>query len=167
MTDKAEVDDIRLKTFEFLERGRRADLASQIFDLSIVACSEPLEAGRHALFGTRRRDRVLAACRKGEGTTYRFILSTLSWFDLVSRERSARPDLAALAAALNKAEGTSAANWSWRHQDPASPSPELWFGVEQSGLFAERCPALRPSRLQLERVRREIEAELERASGAQ
>ena len=36
MTDKAEVDDIRLRTFEFLERGRRNDLASRLFDLSIV-----------------------------------------------------------------------------------------------------------------------------------
>jgi voltage-gated potassium channel len=36
MTDKAEVGDIRLKTFEFLERGRRNDPASRLFDLSIV-----------------------------------------------------------------------------------------------------------------------------------
>jgi voltage-gated potassium channel len=36
MTDKAEVGDIRLRTFEFLERGRRNDPASRLFDLSIV-----------------------------------------------------------------------------------------------------------------------------------
>jgi voltage-gated potassium channel len=36
MPDTAEAADIRLRTFEFLERGRRKDPASQIFDFSIV-----------------------------------------------------------------------------------------------------------------------------------
>jgi hypothetical protein len=144
-----------------LARASSIDVSS--LDLWIFACSEPLDAGRHALFGTRGRDRVLLACRIKEGTTYRLILSTLSWFDLVTRERAARPDLAALAAALNAAEGAAPAGWSWRHQDTSSPTPELWFGVDQPELFAERCPFLRPSRLPFEQVRREIETALEKA----
>jgi voltage-gated potassium channel len=36
MPDTAEVNDVRLRTYEFLERGRRNDPASQVFDLSIV-----------------------------------------------------------------------------------------------------------------------------------
>ena len=36
MPDAAEIGDIRLRTYEFLERGRRNDRASQVFDLSIV-----------------------------------------------------------------------------------------------------------------------------------
>ncbi len=123
------------------------------------------DPGRHALFGTTKADRILAIGRPaGGGTTYRFLLSTLSWFDLATRTALPRPDLESLAAKLNEAEGTSAgAQVAWRFQAATSPSPELWFGSGDLELFEERCPALRPSRLEPGLVRREI-AEALRAS---
>jgi hypothetical protein len=123
------------------------------------------DPGRHALFGSTSCDRILAIGRPpGGGPTYRFLLSTLSWFDLATRTALPRPDLASLAARLNEAEGTSDdADAAWRFQAILSPSPELWFGVADLELFEERCPALRPSRLESAFVRREI-AEALRAS---
>jgi hypothetical protein len=115
------------------------------------------DPGRHALFGTTRFDRVLAIGPGREGTTYRLIFSTLSWFDLVSIEMPPRPDLASLAARLNELEKADAtAKLAWRSQDAASPSPEIWFGTDAHESFAEHCPALRPSRLEPSTVRRAI-----------
>jgi hypothetical protein len=111
--------------------------------------------GRHALFGSTRMDRVLAIGQADGGRTYRLLLSTLSWFDLVSRRPLPRPDLRALADALNELEGTDAgAELAWRTQDPESPSPELWFGTADLEHFSERSDALRPSRLEPAAVRR-------------
>jgi len=122
------------------------------------------DPGRHALFGSTKADRILAIGRPAGGATYRFLLSTLSWFDLVSRKTLPRPDLAALASRLNEAEGTAPdAPAAWRSQDVATPTPELWFGGVDHERFGERCPALLPSRLEPALVRRTI-AEALRAS---
>jgi hypothetical protein len=115
------------------------------------------DPGRHALFGSTPHDRVLVALPGSSGTRYRLLFSTLSWFDLVTRTALPRPDLAALAAELNALEGASGSDAAaWRAQDASSPTPELWFGSRDHELFAERCPALRPSRLPPATVRRTI-----------
>jgi hypothetical protein len=122
------------------------------------------DPGRHALFGASPADRALVIGPQRGGATYRLILSTLSWFDLESTRKLPRPDLAHLCARLNEREGTPAgAELAWRCEDPASPSPELWFGHASAERFAERAPWLAPSRLAPAVVRRET-AEALRAS---
>jgi hypothetical protein len=116
--------------------------------------AEPFDPGRHALFGTSGRDRVLAIGPGRAGTTYRFLLSTLSWFELVTRTAQPRPALALLAQRLNELEGSAPEDeCAWRAQDDTGPTPELWFGVRELERFSERCPALRPSRLAPVQVR--------------
>ena len=119
---------------------------------------------RHALFGASGADRALFIEPTAGGTRYRFVIDTLSWFDLPSRTALPRPDLAALARRLDELEGTREADaHAWRAQDPATPSPELWFGAREQELFAERCPSLRASALPAGEVRREIADALRRA----
>ena len=123
------------------------------------------DPGRHALLGTQLADRVLVISpthQHGAGHSYRLILSTLSWFDLVSREALPRPCLETLAAKLNELEGTSPPDEvCWRHQDASGASPELWFGTPELALFAETAgAALRPSQLAPEKVRAVIADEL-------
>ena len=143
-------------------RAGREDLAASARDevVHLDLCvweSRPgarFRPGRHALFGSTKADRVLAIGRGRAGSTYRFVLSTLSWFDLVSREMQPRPDLAALAARLNDLEETDpTGEVAWRAQDSASPTPELWFGTTGIELFAEHSPVLRESRLEPAAVR--------------
>jgi hypothetical protein len=115
------------------------------------------DPGRHPLFGSTRADRILVIGPRGAGATYRFLLSTLSWFDLVTRKMQPRPDLARLAERLNELEGSDpAAECAWRAQEVHSPSPELWFGRADHDMFAEHAPALEPSRLAPPVVRRAI-----------
>lgn len=136
-----------------LLRSRRDDLVH--LDWTVWHSDD--DPGRHALFGSTPHDRVLVALPRDGGTCYRFLLSTLSWFDLVTRTAHPRPDLDLLAARLNELEGASVSDASaWRNQPSDSPSPELWFGESQHARFAERCDALRPSRLQSSQVRRTI-----------
>jgi hypothetical protein len=117
----------------------------------------PFDPGRHAAFGSTRADRVLLVGHPGAGSTFRLLLSTLSWFDLCTRRALPRPDLAALARQLNEHEGTAVdAAVRWRAQDARSPSPELWFGAEEVEEFSERSDALRPSRLPAAIVRRAV-----------
>ncbi len=124
------------------------------------------DPGRHALHGSTRADRVLVTGPGPAGTTYRLVLSTLSWFDLVSEKRRPRPDLEALAARLNELEGTSATEaLAWRTQPSASPAPELWFGGEALEHFAEHNAALAPSRLAENAVRVELERALRPPEG--
>lgn len=115
------------------------------------------DPGRHALFGSTDADRVLVIGPRPDGATYRFLVSTISWFDLVTRQAQARPDLGVLAARLNELEGTTQPDdLAWRCQDGASPSPELWFGVADHALFSEHAPVLAPSRLAPPVVRRAV-----------
>lgn len=122
-----------------------------------TARSTDFDPGRHALFGTTNVDRVLAIGAGSVGATYRLVIGTRSWFDLVSRRPLARPSLVTLATRLNELESTSTAgDVGWRHQPTDSPSPELWFGREQPQWFSEHAPFLEQSRLTPAVVRREI-----------
>lgn len=151
----------------------RRDLATaakdEIVHLDLAAWTAPHDArssranatafdpGRHALLGSTSADRVLVVGPRESGTTYRFLVNTTSWFDLVSRRPPPRPDLAALAKRLNELEGARADDdLAWRAQPIASPSPELWFGGAEHAWFAEHCAALGPSRLAPTVVRAEI-----------
>jgi len=108
----------------------------------------PFDPGRHALFGSDPCDRLLVVAPTGAGTTYRFLVSTRSWFDLVTRTALKRPDLATLAERLNELEGTKPTDGvAWRAQSSSGASPELWFGTEGHASFAEHAPVLRPSGL--------------------
>lgn len=119
------------------------------------ARASAFDPGRHALFGATDADRVLAIGTSAPGTTYRFVVGTLSWFDLPSRSRQARPDLETLAAELNALEGTRADDdVAWRAQPTTGASPELWFGTAGHERFAEHAgTVLRPSALAPERVK--------------
>ena len=109
------------------------------------------------LFGSTTGDRVLAIGPGDGGKTYRLILSTLSWFDLVTIAKPPRPDLVALAARLNALEGSDpAGSAAWRAQSATNASPELWFGAADLESFAEHNDALRPSALGPALVREEI-----------
>ncbi len=115
------------------------------------------DPGRHALFGTSSADRVLVLGPGPEGTTARLVLSTLSWFDLASERRRPRPDLSALARALDELEGTTPEDeHAWRAQPRESPSPELWFGAREQPFFAEHSAALGASRLSPAAIRRAL-----------
>ncbi len=121
------------------------------------ATQKSFDPGRHALFKDGARDRVLAVGPRREGTTYRLVFSTLSWFDLVTRTTLPRAPLEQLAARLNDLEGLGAdADIAWRYQATGTPSPELWFGRAQHEMFAEHCAALEPSRQAPAIVRRTI-----------
>jgi hypothetical protein len=163
---RAELEDLR---------ADRADLAAatrdEITHLDLCVFTGPMgrpssrarasrgrfDPGRHALFGTSAADRVLVVGPMAGGATYRFLLSTVSWFDFVSRRAQHRPDLEALAARLNGLEGSVATDdIAWRCQATASPSPELWFGAMDHAMFGEHAPVLAPSRLEPPQVRREL-----------
>ena len=130
----------------------RAALEGALFDdliyMDLAVWTAPLRAaggplfdpGRHAFFADARADRALLLGRTAGGTTARFVLGTYSFFDVVSRKPSPRPDLAALCAQLNGAEGcvTDGAQ-CWRHQDQRGASPELWFGQADLPLYAEHA----------------------------
>lgn len=146
-------------------RAGRADLAAASRDevVHLDLCvweARPgarFRPGRHALFAGTRADRALAIGRGRTGASYRFVVSTRSWFDLVSREPQPRPDLRALAERLNEAEGTDpTAEVAWRAQEVLNPTPELWFGSSEVEPFAEHSSALRESRLDPPSVRRAV-----------
>lgn len=120
--------------------------------------SPGFDPGRHALFGGTDPDRVLAiGPAPSGGTTYRLVIGTRSWFELVSRRPQPRPDLEALAAELDRLEGTGAGDeHAWRSHPTDSPSPELWFGTRDQDWFAEHSRALRGSRLAPATVRRAV-----------
>ncbi|MEM8711800.1 MAG: DUF6687 family protein [Planctomycetota bacterium] len=146
----------------------RAALESALFDdliyLDLAVWTSPLaggddaaafDPGRHAFFADGRADRALLLGRRPDGTTARFVLGTYSFFDVVSRRPSPRPDFAALAARLNGLEGTSDADEvGWRHQPMQTASPELWFGREGLPLYDEHAsPFLEPSQLSAEAIK--------------
>lgn len=136
--------DLEMHTANFDARSSR--VAAQCFD-----------PGRHALFTGTVADRSLIVGPASAGTTYRLIINTTSWFDIPGRSAGRRPDLAQLATRLNEleaAEGRS--EHAWRAQSSSGAAPELWFGAAELDSFAEHNPALRPSQLSPQVVRREV-----------
>lgn len=179
--DLAEYESLWRTELEAL-RADRADLATasrdDIAHLDLCVFTAPHDArasrggqrafdpGRHALFGTTEADRVLVIGPQTGGTTYRFLIGTLSWFDIVPHRTLPRPSLEDLCARLNELEGT--ASWSevaWRAQATMSPSPELWFGRTDHAMFAEHAAVLETSRLTVDVVR-ELVLDALRASWA-
>jgi hypothetical protein len=148
-----------------LEDAAREDLPA--LDLATFRARDAWRSGgpgRHALFASTERDRVLTIDGADGGHRYRLVVSTLSWFDL-ARKRSPRPDLHALRRRLDELEGTTADDAAaWRTQDPGGPSPELWYGAPEVAPYAEHTDALSPSRLAPEEVRRVVEAHLSPSS---
>lgn len=129
--------DVTIWTAGPRTRSSRTQPATELFD-----------PGRHALFGSTDADRVLVIGQAEAGTTCRFVIGTRSWFEPICERHQPRPDLAALAAELDAAEGDRPDGAAWRHQDLQGASPELWFGVEPLPHFAEHAgPFLRASRL--------------------
>ena len=94
-------------------------------------------------------DRMLLLAPQTGGTRARFWISTFSWFDMPDRKSLPRPNLEALAEALNALEGTTPKDATcWRTQNSATASPELWFGTKEVPLFSSHIDsALHPSRL--------------------
>jgi len=124
---------------------------------SRAGASDGFDPGRHAMFGSTPSDRILLIGPAESGTTYRLLFSTLSWFDLVTREKHPRPDLEHLARSLNELEGSTPEDaCAWRCQDASSPTPELWYGLAQHPRFSEYAPCLRPSCIDPRRLRREV-----------
>jgi hypothetical protein len=148
-----------------LARATRDDLVH--LDWSIWTAKDvhaPFAPGRHALFGSTPRDRILTVAPRPDGTHYRFVIGTRSWFDGAEPARLPRPDLATLAARLNQLERVdAAAPLAWRAEDSSSPSPELWFGVEGLDAFEEHNRCLAASSLSPTVVRRELAAALRSA----
>ncbi len=124
--------------------GDRAALAAAAFDdlvyLDFGVWTGPakvaFDPGRHAFFGDGRIDRALILGQSAGGTTARFVIGTRSFFDVVTRPASERPDLTALCAKLQAMEPASSQG-AWHHHDPRSASPELWFGQPELPLYAE------------------------------
>ena len=157
-------------------RADRADLAAATFEELVhfelelhtatpgVVSSRPgataFDPGRHALFTGSNADRVLVVGPRADGTTYRLIVNTTSWFDVPDREVLERPDLAVLRDRLNALEAEAGSpTHAWHAQELTNAAPELWYGAADIPSFAEHNAALQASRLSPEVVRREtIEA---------
>lgn len=138
-----------------LEACARDDVAH--LDWTVWTAREAIAPGRHALFSASGADRALMLAPRDGGVTVRLVVSTLSWFDLVSRAPQPRPDLEALADRLNELEGTDPGKErAWRAQPATNASPELWFGERAVPSFVEHNEALWPSGLDPARIRREV-----------
>lgn len=133
-------------------------------NLQVWSGSSPnLDPGRHPLFQASGCDRVLVLGEAQAGTRVRLVESTLTWFELVSRPSTRRPDLELLAAELNGLE-PEGGEFAWHAQPRHNPSPELWFGSAKQASFAEHNRALECSRLPasriLERITENLAAQL-------
>lgn len=123
---------------------------------AVDADAPPFDPGRHAFFGDGRLDRALLLGPRPGGTTARLVLGTRSFFDVVTRSGSPRPDLEALRAELAALE-PGRDGLAWRCHDPAGGSPELWFGREDLPLYADFAGrALATSRLDPLEVKRRV-----------
>ncbi len=110
------------------------------------------DPSRQALFSKADADRQLVVAPTERGTIYRFLISTLSWFDQRGRPCLPRPDLERLAQRLNEAEGSGTD--AWHAHATQSPSPELWFGAPNLPAFPTHAGShLRASQLDPEQVR--------------
>lgn len=132
------------------------DLVYLDFGVWTGAPAATFDPGRHAFFGDGRIDRALLLGQGPSGTTARFVIGTRSFFDVVTRPPSARPDLGKLCATLQAMEPTPSEG-AWRHQDTRTASPELWFGGPDLPLYAEHAgPFLRPSAIPLLDIRKAV-----------
>jgi hypothetical protein len=130
--------DVAVFTAQDGQRSRRPSAAG----------APRFDPGRHAVFSATGADRALLVGPARDGATYRLIVNTSSWFDFQPTPRLPRPDLARLAAELDRLEGSAAGDeLAWRAQDSRSPAPELWFGRAEAPRFAEHAPWLEPSRI--------------------
>ena len=145
---------------ETLERAAFDDLV--YLDFGVWMGGEHFDPGRHAFLGDGRRDRALLLGTGDSGTTARLVIGTRSFFDMVSKRPSARPDLAKLAAELQALEPQEGGEARWRHHGQETASPELWFGTEGLPLYAEHAgsalypsgiPALEIKRMVLDAIR--------------
>lgn len=162
---EAELAALRADSLD-LERATKDDIthldlcvwtAPLNFSSSRATTGKVFDPGRHALFSGAARDRALVIGPQRDGTTYRLVLSTYSWFDMVTRTSLPRAALEELARVLNEQEGVNdQADVAWRYKPSSTPSPELWFGREQPDLFAEHSAVLEPSRQSPASVRRTI-----------
>jgi hypothetical protein len=154
-------------------RADRADIAAATFEevvhleleiytaapgaISTRKGAERFDPGRHALYTGTVADRVLVVGPSVNGTTYRLIINTTSWFDRPGRTPGERPDLERLATRLNELEAEAGSKaHAWHAQATKGAAPELWYGTSELESFAEHNAALRPSRLTPEVVRREV-----------
>ncbi len=150
-------------------KGDRAALESALFDDLVYmdlgvwsatlpgASPSPFDPGRHAFLGSGRHDRALLLGSGPGGTSARFVVGTRSFFDIVSRPASGRPDLAALTSLLNDLEGERGDGHRWHHQPISGATPELWFGDEHLHLYAEHAgKALGWSRLDPLEIKRHV-----------
>lgn len=92
-------------------------------DLAIVRTDRPLhETAVNTAAGT---DRILTIGRQGGGLLFELRLTTLSWFELVSRPYTPRPDWAPL---LEKLRAQAASDGGqWKADDLRLPTPRLAF----------------------------------------
>lgn len=121
--------------------------------------TEFFDPGRQALWSTKFADRVLVVGPTSRGTTYRFLISTLSWFDQDGRACLERPSLSELAARLNALEETEPGRdeYAWHFQKNEGASPELWFGKAELPSFPTHASShLAFSRLEATEVRRHV-----------
>ena len=128
------------------------------FDLTVWRGSveSDFAPGRHALYAETEADRVLLLDPTPEGTRCRFVINTTSWFDMVSREQTARPDLESLCARLQELERAAGGERDWHTHDTTNAAPELWCGAPKQPTFDEHNELLLASLLSPEILKHEI-----------
>ena len=138
-----------------LRAAARDDLVH--FDLTIWAGAPSTEfaPGRHALHSETDADRVLLLGATLGGTSCRFIVNTTSWFDMVTREQLARPDLVVLCERLRALERAAGGESEWHTHDAMNAAPELWCGAPDQPTFDEHNELLHTSRLSAEVLKHE------------
>ena len=158
-----EHEDIYGPALARLDRDR-ADLRAATrdelihFDLTIWTGSltSDFAPGRHALYAETDADRVLLLDPTSQGTRCRFVVNTTSWFDMVTREQLARPDLEALCERLQELERASGGESDWHTHDTTNAAPELWCGAPKQPTFDEHNELLELSSLSTEVLKHEI-----------
>jgi hypothetical protein len=139
-----------------LQTASRDDLVH--FDLTIWtgAPSTEFAPGRHAFHSDSDADRVLLLGPTSEGTSCRLVINTTSWFDMVTREQLARPDLEALCERLRELERAAGGESEWHTHGETNAAPELWCGAPDQPTFDEHNELLQLSQLSSEVLKHEI-----------